>query len=185
MKKFVVIGSSAAGVNGIRELRKYDKDAEIVLISKDKDIYSRCILHEYLAGKRSIERLRFVEKDFETLYRVNWKKGIEAEIFSALKGNTALMLSNTGNAPAKLIKEFTKGDKTGEAKPQLKAAYVEETVYVGKQNLEFLCSIKSKNELIAELVALLQSPAKNVVSALQSGQNTIHGVLQTLGERAE
>ena len=78
MKKFVVIGSSAAGVNGIRELRKYDKDAEIVLISKDKDIYSRCILHEYLAGKRSIERLRFVEKDFETLYRVNWKKGIEA-----------------------------------------------------------------------------------------------------------
>ena len=78
MKKYVVIGSSAAGVNGIRELRKYDKDAEIVLISKDKDIYSRCILHEYLAGKRSIERLRFVEKDFETLYRVNWKKGIEA-----------------------------------------------------------------------------------------------------------
>ena len=77
MKKYVVIGSSAAGVNGIRELRKYDKDAEIVLISKDKDIYSRCILHEYLAGKRSIERLRFVEKDFETLYRVNWKKGIE------------------------------------------------------------------------------------------------------------
>ena len=67
MKKYVVIGSSAAGVNGIRELRKYDKDAEIVLISKDKDIYSRCILHEYLAGKRSIERLRFVEKDFETL----------------------------------------------------------------------------------------------------------------------
>ena len=60
MKKYVVIGSSAAGVNGIRELRKYDKDAEIVLISKDKDIYSRCILHEYLAGKRSIERLRFV-----------------------------------------------------------------------------------------------------------------------------
>ena len=106
------------------------------------------------------------------------KKGVEAEIFGALKGNTALMLCNTGNAPAKLIKEFTKGDKTGEAKPQLKAAYVEETVYVGKQNLEFLCSIK-------ELVALLQSPAKNVVSALQSGQNTIHGVLQTLGERAE
>ena len=78
MKKYVVIGSSAAGVNGIRELRKYDKDAEIVLISKDKDIYSRCILHEYLAGKRSIERLRFVEKDFETLYRVSWKKGVEA-----------------------------------------------------------------------------------------------------------
>ena len=78
MKKYVVIGSSAAGVNGIRELRKFDKEAEIVLISKDKDIYSRCILHEYLAGKRNIDRLRFVEKDFETLYKVNWKKGIEA-----------------------------------------------------------------------------------------------------------
>lgn len=77
MKKYVVIGSSAAGVNGIRELRKYDKDAEIVLISKDKDIYSRCILHEYLAGKRTIERLRFVEKDFETLYNVIWIKGME------------------------------------------------------------------------------------------------------------
>ena len=115
-----------------------------------------------------------------------YQKGIEdAQLFGALKGNTALMLCATGNAPAKLIKEFTKGDKTGEAKPELKAAYVEETIYVGKQNLEFLCAIKSKNELIAELVALLQSPAKNVVSALQSGQNTIHGVLQTLGERAE
>ena len=78
MKKYVVIGSSAAGVNGIRELRKYDSEAEIVLISKDRDIYSRCILHEYLSGKRSLERLRFVEKDFETLYRVTWKKGVEA-----------------------------------------------------------------------------------------------------------
>lgn len=78
MKKYVVIGSSAAGINGIRELRKYDREAEIVLISKDRDIYSRCILHEYLAGKRSIERLRFVEKDFESLYNVIWKKGVEA-----------------------------------------------------------------------------------------------------------
>ena len=113
-------------------------------------------------------------------------KGIDAQIFEALKGNTALMLSNTGNAPAKLIKEFTKKEKNKEeAKPQLKAAYVEETVYVGAQNLDFLATIKSKNELIADLVALLQSPAKNVVSALQSGGTTIHGVLKTLGERAE
>ena len=79
----------------------------------------------------------------------------------------------------------TKGDKTGEAKPQLKAAFVEESVYVGAQNLEFLSAIKSKNELIGDLVALLQSPAKNVISALQSGANTLHGVLTTLGERAE
>ena len=113
------------------------------------------------------------------------KKGFDEEIFAALKGNTALMLSNTGNAPAKLIQKFTKGDKTGEAKPQLKAAYVEETIYVGKQNLEFLSTIKSKNELIADLVALLQSPAKNVISALQSAPNTIHGVLKALEEKAQ
>jgi large subunit ribosomal protein L10 len=112
-------------------------------------------------------------------------KGIDAAIFEALKGNTALMLCNTGNAPAKLIKEIVKKEKNADAKPQLKAAFVEETVYVGAQNLDFLATIKSKNELIADLIALLQSPAKNVVSALQSGGNTIHGVLKTLGERAE
>ena len=113
-------------------------------------------------------------------------KGIDAAIFDALKGNTALMLCNTGNAPAKLIKEILKKEKNNpDSKPQLKAAFVEETVYVGAQNLEFLSTVKSKNELIADLIALLQSPAKNVVSALQSGGNTIHGVLKTLGERAE
>ena len=144
-----------------------------------------------------IEALGAQLTEFSHFYLVNIE-GLNAEQTSALRRacfkqdikllvakNTLLQkaLCNTGNAPAKLIKEFTKGDKTGEAKPQLKAAYVEETVYVGKQNLEFLCAIKSKNELIAELVALLQSPAKNVVSALQSGQNTIHGVLQTLEKR--
>lgn len=114
------------------------------------------------------------------------EKGIDAEIEAALKGNTALMLCNTGNAPAKLIQKVTKNEKDkAAAKPALKAAYVEETVYVGAQNLDFLATIKSKNELIADLVALLQSPAKNVISALQSGQNTIHGVLKTLGERPE
>lgn len=113
-------------------------------------------------------------------------RGVDANLFEALKGNTALMLCNTGNAPARLIKEFTKKEKNKEeARPQLKAAYVEETVYIGAQNLEFLTAIKSKNELIADIVALLQSPAKNVISALQSGGTTIHGVLKTLGERPE
>ncbi|MEE3419642.1 MAG: FAD-dependent oxidoreductase [Lachnospiraceae bacterium] len=76
--KYVVIGSSAAGVNGVRTLRKYDPSAEIVLISKDRDIYSRCILHAYLGGIRTKERLCFVEPDFETLYNVKWMKGREA-----------------------------------------------------------------------------------------------------------
>lgn len=73
--KYVVLGSSAAGVNGVRELRKLDKESEIVLISKDKAIYSRCILHQYLSGERDMEKLCFVEHNFEELYQVNWMKG--------------------------------------------------------------------------------------------------------------
>ncbi|WP_373214155.1 NAD(P)/FAD-dependent oxidoreductase [Ruminococcus sp. 5_1_39BFAA] len=73
--KYVVLGSSAAGVNGVRELRKLDKNSEIVLISKDKAIYSRCILHQYLSGERNMEQLCFAEQDFEQLYKVNWMKG--------------------------------------------------------------------------------------------------------------
>lgn len=101
-------------------------------------------------------------------------------LYGCLSGTTAIMLCNTANAPAKLLKDFAK-----EGKPTLKAAYAEEGFYVGADQLEALISIKSKNEVIAEIVALLQSPAKNVLSALQSGGNTIHGVLKTLGERPE
>ena len=93
-------------------------------------------------------------------------------LYGCLKGTTAVMFCNVANAPAKLIK-----DKAKDGIPGLKAAYAEESFYVG--------AIKSKNEVIAEIVALLQSPAKNVISALQSGGNTLHGVLKTLGERTE
>ena len=101
-------------------------------------------------------------------------------LYGCLKGNTAVLFTNTANVPAKLLKEYTK-----EGVPSLKGAYAEESFFVGADKLEELASLKSKNELIAEVVALLQSPAKNVVSALQSGANTIHGVLKTLGERPE
>lgn len=101
-------------------------------------------------------------------------------LHGCLKGTTAVMFTNTANMPAKLLKEYTK-----EGVPSLKGAYAEESFFVGADKLEELASLKSKNELIAEVVALLQSPAKNVVSALQSGANTIHGVLKTLGERPE
>ncbi|MCI6671767.1 MAG: 50S ribosomal protein L10 [Prevotella sp.] len=107
------------------------------------------------------------EIDFEPLY-------------GSLKGNTAVMFTQTANLPAKLLKEYQK-----EGVPSLKAAYAEESMFVGADKLEELAALKSKNELIADVVALLQSPAKNVVSALQSGANTIHGVLKTLGERPE
>lgn len=114
------------------------------------------------------------------------KKALEAsevnyeELYGLLHGETTLLLSNVGNAPAKLIKKFR--DKTTTL-PLLKGAYVEETVYVGEESLETLANIKSKNELIADVVALLQSPAKNVVSALQSGANKLHGILETLSNK--
>ena len=97
-----------------------------------------------------------------------------------LKGTTAVLFTEVANAPAKMLKEL-KSKK--QEKPALKAAYAEEGIYVGANQLDMLCAIKSKNEVIADIVALLQSPAKNVLSALQSGQNIIHGVLQTLEER--
>ncbi len=101
-------------------------------------------------------------------------------LYDCLKGTTAVFFCNTANVPAKLIKEVGK-----DGVPALKAAYAEEGFYVGADQLDALCAIKSKNEVIAEIVALLQSPAKNVISALQSGGQTIHGVLKTLGERPE
>ena len=101
-------------------------------------------------------------------------------LYDSLKGSTAVMFTTTANVPAKLLKEYTK-----EGIPAPKAAYAEESFFVGADRLEELASLKSKSELIADVVALLQSPAKNVVSALQSGANTIHGVLKTLGERPE
>ena len=101
-------------------------------------------------------------------------------LYDLLHGETTLLLSNVGNAPAKLIKSFRKKDDT---LPMLKGAYVEESVYVGEDQLEVLANIKSKNELIADVIALLQSPAKNVVSALQSGGNKLHGILETLSNK--
>lgn len=88
-----------------------------------------------------------------------------AELIPACKGATALMFTEVGNAPAKLIKEFR---GKGNDRPILKGAFVEENVYLGDNNLEALASLKSKNELIADVVALLQSPAKRVISALQN-----------------
>ena len=103
-----------------------------------------------------------------------------SEMFDLLKGQTALMVSDTGNAPAKLIKDFRKKSD----KPIVKGAYVEETVYVGDNQLEALVNIKSKNELIGDIILLLQSPAKNVISSLQSGKGTLSGLLKALEEKA-
>ena len=102
-----------------------------------------------------------------------------AELYDVLKDNTSVLFSNTGNVPAKLIKEFAKKNK----RPIFKAAFVEECAYIGENQLDALVDIKSKEELIGGIIAMLQSPIKNVVSALQSGGQTIVGVLKTLEER--
>ena len=124
--------------------------------------------------KMVVVKNSLLEKALGTIEEVDY-----SPLFVSLKGTTAVMFSEVANAPAKLLKEYKDGN------PTLKAAYAEEGIYVGADQLEALANIKSKNEVIADIVALLQSPAKNVISALQSGGNTIHGVLKTLGERAE
>ncbi|WP_339832607.1 50S ribosomal protein L10 [uncultured Altibacter sp.] len=101
------------------------------------------------------------------------------ELTGVLKGNTSLLFSETGNAPAKVIKEFRKKSD----RPLLKGAYIEEAIYIGDDQLDRLVDIKSKEELLGDIIALLQSPAKNVISALKSGGGTIAGIVKTLSER--
>jgi len=101
------------------------------------------------------------------------------DLFPVLHGPTSLMISDSGNVPAKLIKEFRRTSD----KPILKGAFVQEMVFVGDNQLDMLIALKSKNELIADIVALLQSPAKNVISGLQSGGHKLTGILKTLSEK--
>jgi len=139
--------------------------------SQTSDLRRKCFKQEI---KMVVVKNKLLHKAFEA-------SDMDFEpLYGSLKGNTALMFCQTANIPAKLLKEYKK-----EGIPALKAAYAEESFYVGADKLEELASLKSKTELLAEVIGLLQSPAKNVVSALQSGANTIHGVLKTLGERAE
>ena len=98
---------------------------------------------------------------------------------TTLKGNTSVMYSETGNAPAKVIKAFRKKSE----KPLLKGAFIEESIYIGDEQLDALVDIKSKEELLGEIIGLLQSPAKNVISALQSGGGKLAGIIKTLSEK--
>ena len=101
------------------------------------------------------------------------------ELTNILKGNTSLMFSESGNAPAKVIKNFRKKSD----KPILKGAFIEEAIYLGDDQLDKLVAIKSKDELIGEIITLLHSPAKNVISSLQSGGGKLTGILKSLSER--
>ena len=111
------------------------------------------------------------------------QKGDDFEsLYSSLKGTSSIMFCETANVPAKLIKELQSKGKT---KPVLKAAYVEQCTYVGANNLDALATLKSKNELIGDIVLLLQSPIKTVISQLNSGKNILGGVVKTLQEKAQ
>lgn len=174
-------------------MKRSEKQAIIDNLAQEINSYN----HFYLADIAELDaehtselRRACFQKDIKLVVVKNTllKRAIEAsdkeagEVFDVLKGNTSLMFCNTGNVPAKLIKDFRKKNKALE-KPVFKAAYVDESIYVGEDQLETLVNIKSKEELLGDIVTLLQSPAKNVVSALQSSGQTLTGLLKTLEEK--
>lgn len=126
---------------------------------------------------------------FEVVKNTLLRKAFEAhgdkyeKLFGLLHGETSVMFSESSNEPAKLIKKFRKENE--KEKPILKGAYVGADVFIGDNNLDALISLKSKEELIGEIIGLLQSPAKNVISALLSGENKLAGIVKTLSEREE
>ena len=123
--------------------------------------------------KLSVTKNSFLEKAMQA------SKRDFGELTSVLKGNTSVMYSDVGNAPAKVIKTFRKKSE----RPLLKGAFIEEDVYIGDEQLNILVDIKSKEELIGEVVTLLQSPAKNLISALKSGGGKISGIIKTLSKK--
>ena len=134
------------------------------------DLRRKCFKNEI---KMIVVKNKLLHKAFEA-------SDIDFEpMYSTLKGNTALMFTKSANVPAKLLKDYKSKKKEI---PALKAAYAEEGIFVGADKLDELCAIKSKTELIADVVALLQSPIKNVVSGLNAG-GKVHGLLDAIAER--
>jgi large subunit ribosomal protein L10 len=115
-----------------------------------------------------------LKRAFEAIEDVDY-----SPLYDTLKGNTAIMFAEVANAPAKLIKSFRKTQE----KPLLKGAFIEQECYIGDDQVEMLSTIKSKEELIGDIIGLLQSPAKNVISSLQSGSHKLSGLVKTLSER--
>ncbi len=171
-------------------MKRSEKVAIIDSLTQEINSYS----HFYLADVADLDaentsalRRQCYQKNIKLVVAKNTmvRKAIEnsnknaEELCGVLTGNTSIMFCEVGNEPAKLIKAFAKG----KGKPELKAAYVEESVYIGANQLDVLTSIKSKNELIGDVIGLLQSPIKTVLGQLQSGGNTIHGILETLSKK--
>ncbi|MCK9291544.1 MAG: 50S ribosomal protein L10 [Bacteroidales bacterium] len=173
-------------------MRKEDKNTIVEAISEqlkaNPNFYLTDISDLNAENTSKLRRLCF-NRDVKLLVVKNslLRKAMErtgvdmSELYPTLKGATSIMFSEFGSTPAKLIKEFRKTSN----RPILKAAFIEEAVYIGDNLLDFLVTVKSKNDLIGDLIALLQSPAKNVIGALQSGGQNLTGILKTLSEKPE
>jgi len=171
-------------------MRREEKNAIIDSLAEKLKEYSHFYLTDTAqlnAADTSDLRRKCFENDVKLVVVKNTllKRALEMsegdfnELYPVLKGTTSIMFTQTGNTPARLIKEFRKRHD----KPVLKGAYVQESVYVGDNMLDALVSVKTKQELIGDIILILQSPARNVISALQSGGSKIHGVLETLSKK--
>jgi len=171
-------------------MRREEKNAIIDSLAEKLKEYSHFYLTDTAqlnAADTSDLRRKCFENDIKLVVVKNTllKRALEMsegdfnELYPVLKGTTSIMFTQTGNTPARLIKEFRKRHD----KPVLKGAYVQESVFIGDNMLDALVSVKTKQELIGDIIFILQSPARNVISALQSGGSKIHGVLETLSKR--
>jgi large subunit ribosomal protein L10 len=149
----------------------YITDTSNLSVAKINNIRRKCF--ENQIGMQVVKNT-LIRKALEQL------DGDVSPLFEVLKGSSSVMFSTNANAPAKLIKELRKNKAE---KPVLKAAYVDSAVFIGDDQLEALVNLKSREQLIGEIIGLLQSPAKNVISALQSGGNKLAGIVKTLQER--
>lgn len=148
----------------------YITDTANLSVAKVNDIRRKCFENDI---KMQVAKNKLIRKAMEA------SEGDFSEMFDVLKGSSSILFSKSANAPAKLIKQLRKsGDK-----PVLKAAYIDSAVFIGDNQLDALVNLKSKEELVADIIALLQSPAKNVISGLQSGGNKLAGIVKTLQER--
>ncbi|KRO63946.1 MAG: 50S ribosomal protein L10 [Cryomorphaceae bacterium BACL11 MAG-121015-bin20] len=158
------------------------------MLTDNKNFYLADISGLTAEQNSALRRLCFKrEVSLQVVKNTLLKKALEkngadfSELYSALVGNTSIMQAEASNTPAKLIKEFRSKQNN---KPILKAAYLEESLYIGDENLSTLADLKSKNELIGDIITLLESPAKNVIASLQSGGNKLSGIVKALQERA-
>ena len=170
-EKVVIIGEITELLNKYPNI--YITDTSALTVAKTNQLRRLCFNEgvKMLVAKNSLIQ-KAMEKNNTEAY---------SGLFEALKGTSALMFSEVGNIPAKLIKDFRKKNP----KPLLKGAYIDTAIFLGDNQLETLSSIKSKNELVGDIIALLQSPAKNVISALKSSGGKLAGILKTLSERPE